>query len=335
MLSWEFINSNFFQAIITLLTIVGGAYFGARVFHSQQRAKRLEKLYFEDSIARYLNILEENTSSAIKNQNLFARALDQIKNLGQRMDKEHLLNSIKESFDSIRPPSPIGLVNGQLNAIFTGSSNHFAQWISKAQTDFDFLYERIRGQLELFYKRIQDNKKIDLIKAAEIFHRLNATYISTQRHYIFQRLFESLMRNFAEFDFKNVKSINNFANESAIAKNIRDIDESFRLLFGFYQAIEDKTIWYSYAEEDGKCFKLTFGIKDGDVVLKELTKETRPKSQDLFMILFDDVVGVSDAYVDGISFPHKLIKIAKTKIGFREPIAMSYKKYFIEHDPLE
>lgn len=333
---WEFFNSNFFQALTTLLAIGGSAYFGIKSFHSQQKTKRLEKLYFNDSFVKYSNILNENIRISLKNRNYFADVMDCIDNLGSGEDKKSLLKIIQKKIDEIETPLSIGLVEGQLNFLFTDSSDHLAQWISKIQSDFGFLHILTKGQLQLFYKKITDNEIINRDELIKIHKRLNNKYISAERHYIFKNLFDSLIREFAEIDFKDVKSINRFSKNSSIQKLIKNIDESFRLLFGFYQSNSEKDVWYSYAQEAGNHFKIIFKMENNNIEIKSVEKINNISNlinKFNYMILFDDIIG--NIIIDNEALPRKLIKITYEKINFLKPKAMRHQNYFIEHNPIE
>jgi hypothetical protein len=324
-----FFNSVFFQTIFTLAGILIAAILGLKSFFGEQKTKRLEKLYFNDTFVRYSNILDANIQITKSNLHNFSNALDYIQNLSERGDQDSLLSFMNQLMTDTKPPVAIGIVVGQINFIFVNRSKHLTQWIAKIQNDYEWLHSRVEGQLKLLYKEIERNTKFTEIQLKEINDAIRPSYLAAQRHYIFQNLFDSLVRKFAELDFRNAKSINKFTDNADIKKIINQIDESFEVLFGFYQSAQDNNIWYSYAQElNGERFKLNFLEKDNQDFLASIEKiqiDINPPNTAPTMILFDQELG--SIKIDGIPFPQKLVNMAYLKIGISRSISPAKQKF--------
>lgn len=225
----------------------------------------------------------------------------------------------------------LDLTEGAVNFLFTDASAHLTQWISKSQKDFDFLYQHTKGQLLVIYKKISEGDMLDNNQLKKIQEQLGYKYISAERHYVLKNLFDALIRNFAEFDFKNSEELKKIVQKQSVKEYIQKIDECFKLLFGFYQKSDEKDVWYSYARrEDGKCFKIKFSKTNDEISVISAEAADFPSqfaNQKPTMILFDEILG-SVKIGDDI-----LIKILNNltyaKIGFRKPNILSFRSHFL------
>src|SRR3989344_6328028 len=131
MICWfiNFLDSNFFQSIVMIATAI----LGLRYFFVQQKSIRLQNLYYEDSLKKHANILNENISMVFLNHTHFADFLDCIDNFRDTKNRGHLLRLLEEKLDMIKPSTPLGLTEGAVNFLFTDASAHLTQWISKSQ----------------------------------------------------------------------------------------------------------------------------------------------------------------------------------------------------------
>ena len=86
-------------------------------------------------------------------------------------------------------------------------------------------------------------------------------YKLIQRHFIFIALFNQIVSRVGVLNFKSIKKLkNNIANDAIINSILTKIDESFKILFGYFR-VDEKTLLSYLQDEEGYRYRLIISEK--------------------------------------------------------------------------
>ncbi len=316
---WGFLNSSYVQTLLTFVGAVLVTFIGIGQYYSQQRAGRLQKIYFEDSILALLNQVDSAMITSRQNAYVGVNALDLVSNLINRTYVDHsvLIKNLEALISSLKPPGQFGDVKKEMMPdLFGQKGNILSQWLQKAEVDLDAFYSVIKGSLLLILNSLQEtgkrDKKKDEEMLAKIQEHISDNNLRIQRHNMLLFFLSKLVGTVASLDFKNKKDLANMRSNRAIRKVLEKIEESFKMLFAFYKI--DNTCYYSYAKDlDGKNFKVMFDGAGNATISREIIDTESLKSPYLIIDdnsllgkkigdekdrpLFDALIGMSNMYV--------------------------------------
>ena len=321
-----FFNSNFFQSLITLGAIAGTAFFGLRSFHAQQKTKRLQKIYFDDSLLLSTKKIDDGITAAEINGKTFGEALDIMSNLMNKtyVIKDALIHSLKKKMDSMI--SPDFFVGDSIKSIIyelvpDERGDHIGQWLNKYNEDTGVFYAKIYGQFQVLINSLlipQDRRSVkeDEKMIKKMIKDISDQTILLTRHKLMFEWFFRLIRRYANIDFKNRDELVNAYKNENLETILKKIDTAFKIMFTFSK--ESDNIYYSFAkDEEGRRFKLSFG--NGDVIsVKRVQKEYMDNEK--FLIIRNELPLINATIYDTKnSFINALIGMANYELMDRHP----------------
>lgn len=327
----DFLNSNFFQSIAT----IGAVGLGLMLFYRQQRTSRLQKIYFDDSLLKQVRDIDEGLTKTQQHAYVFATAIDEISNLIARtfVDKEILLQSLTEKINSIKEVGQFGESTKEvINFLIPDErGDHITQWFTKYNADIGAFSAITRGQLSILANELStSDQKREKTKDEEMFKKMLANIGRHQRllvrHRIMMYLFCTLTRLYANLKFSDSHELANVYQNKEFSKIIDNLDESFKMLFCFYETNEKYT-YFSYAkDEDGKYFKIVVENEDTAKITREKLDE-KPKGK--LNIVVNDVA-IADAIIEDTknNFIMGLIGMANLRNFERRPNIIAEKQRF-------
>lgn len=327
----DFLNSNLVQSVATVGAVILGFYY----FFAQQRASRLQKIYFDDALLKQVREIDEGLTKAQQHSYIFATAIDNISNLIAQtfVDKEILLQTLTEKINSIKEVGQFGESTKEIiNFLIPDErGDHITQWFTKYNADIGAFSAIARGQLSILANELSvHGSKRDKNKDKEMFDKMLANVIKLKRllirHRVMMYWFCSLVRLYADLKFSNREELASAYKKESFSKIISNLDESFKMLFCFYE-MDEKYTYFSYAkDEEGRYFKIVAENEDAVKITREKLTE-KPKGK---LSVVSNDVAIADAIIEDTknNFVMGLIGMANLRNFERRPNIIAEKQRF-------
>ena len=327
----DFLNSNFVQSVATVGAVVLGFYY----FFVQQRASRLQKIYFDDALLKQVREIDDGLTRAQQHSYIFAAVMDDISNLIEQtfVDKEIMLKTLTDRISSIQESGQFGESTKEITNFLISDErgDHITQWFTKYNADIGAFSAIVRGQLSILANELSmSDAKRDKNKDKEMFEKMSANIGKLQRllirHRVMMYWFSSLVRLYADLKFSNRDELVNAYKKEDFSKIISNLGESFKMLFCFYETGGQQN-YFSYAkDEDGKYFKIVIENDDKAKVTRENLTE-KPKGK--LNIIVNDIA-IADAIIEDTknNFVMGLIGLANLRNFERRPSIIAEKRRF-------
>lgn len=264
-----------FPSFWTVVAVGLGAWFTMRVYFKQQRISRVQRIYYEDSLLALLKCLDGAFDTVIENQLHFERAIEIAKNGINR--NEVTSTTTKQLYEIVEkmklPLRTEQSKEGILTALFGEYGYVIGQWLSKYNMDLTFHCVFVRSCIiNLAAELDKDSKNpFDVIKVARV--AVENAFSMVRRHQIFLHFFNQLVLRIGMLDFKSRDSlVRSIKDNEDIYSVLAKLDESFKILFGYFKL--EERIFISYLKtEDGSRFRLKFD--DEKVVVEKINDDEK------------------------------------------------------------
>jgi len=237
------IIGGFFLLSAALITAI----FAIHKYQSEQRASRLQKVYFEDTLYGQAKILEMMMSQTTKNYmsiesffNLSINLIDQ-----KDISVENKIKDLAIVFDSTIRMIDVGIdttdfkketISKLLSDAKTRSV--LPNWIGKFEADTYRFSAFLQGQItksRSHLDRLSSSNLNEFVKfLKEISKYIQNNYLFIKRHYILFNLFSELVLEFVTVHYTNKTKIFDAFNQNRIKKVIKLINDSYKdVIIGF------------------------------------------------------------------------------------------------------
>lgn len=328
-----FFNSKFFNSIAIVVAAALTALIAFRTFYSQQRTKRLQKIYLEDFLLKTQDYINDGIGIMRMNMKLFESAINLIINCINQtyVDQDTLIKRLKEINTLMKIPEMQDYSqNEMVIELFKEKGYLFSQWLGKFEEDVQTFCYLMIHQLHIIVNHLLYTTQKNKEKGIEFLNDI-AKYVEAQnglllRHSVLSYLVHNLLNKLVVIDFKTKKSILKFCQDNTnVIVILNNINESFKILFGFYE-VNDK-LFYSYAKnEDGNNFKIEI-INDETVCISAEKINNDFKSR-LFIVTDESILAGIKINGSDVIFMKALIGIANLNNFNEKPRFLDRKKNF-------
>lgn len=328
----DFLNSNFLQSVAIVVSVI----LGLKFFYSKQRTNRLQKLYFDDGVLKQVREIDEGLTMTQQNIYAFTSVIDEISNLIKQtvVDRDIIFKSLEKKIFSIKEFGQFGESASEIATFLIPSEqgDHITQWFRKYNADIGAFSAIVRGQLfillnELSISNSRRNKTKDEVMLEKMVINIGKLQKLMIRHRVMVNLYSRLARLYADLKFSDSDELVSTHKNPKFTKIIKNLDESFKILFCFYET-PNKSIYYSYAkDEDGKHFKIVFENESNVKITREMLNEN-PKGK-LNIIINDTAIGNAIIEDTKNNFVMGLVGMTNLRNFERRPNIIAEKQRFI------
>lgn len=296
---WNFIKdiatSPLVAAIVGVLITV---WLGLKIFLTQQRISRIQKIYYEESLLNQLNHFDDTIKKTNQNYAFFNNAINSILN-DIKINKIDLSTviTLNEIATQITIPEKHESFRGEvLIILFKKYGYLILQWLSKYDTDHIEFNLFIRECILRMAQHLKLNPRISEEAIKKQNTEIKNLYDLRNRHFALPYLFNKLVSRISIMDFKSREDIiKRIANDHEISNNLKKTDEAFKILFGYFKLEENTYLSYLISEK-GYRFKIRIDNK----VTIERIKHDLPDLKQMIIIKNDYCLSGSNVIVDGI-----------------------------------
>jgi hypothetical protein len=257
--TWYFIQPIFSSpTFAALVASILAPWFAIRTYLKQQRVSRIQRIYYEESLLSQLKHLDNVINVASRNLSYFENAINlvqiDLRRGGINNETITLLNNIANEME---PPVRYHSSNREILIILFKKYGYVMhQWLFKFDKDFIEFNSFMRELVYSLATRISQAPVVTEAFIREQGQEVDNTFKLVMRHYTFAFLFNQIISRVGALDFKSQnKLINNIASDKVIGSALRKIDETFKILFGYFRINEN--IYLSYLQdENGNRFRV-------------------------------------------------------------------------------
>lgn len=254
---WHACGNQFFTilsspAAAAIIASLLAPYIGIKAFLSQQRASRIQKLFYEDTILGLIKHLDKASEITNQNLNKIENAFNFILDLHEKANPASTILRINNIVYEITVPMKYGTsMTEPLIKLFGRHGYILHQWLTKYDRDFFGINLYFRELVATFSNELEKNGRMQ----ADIINKYRACvdeyYKFVSRHYSLIYLLNKIAIEMSILDFKSIKKLKISLNKNKEIKSyLFKIDGAYKTLFGYFKL--DKGFFLSYLkDEDG------------------------------------------------------------------------------------
>lgn len=322
------------KIIAAILAAIIAPWTAVKIYLSQQRIARVQKIYYEESLLDQLRYLDDALDITVQNFALFDNVINFIIRASIAPTAHDLIiNSVNEIANKIViPPRYQSSKREVLITLFKRKGYPIYQWLLKFDSDFVELNSLVREEmfsLILFMQqsqeispdgaRFQDNVAIANSKLRQI----AVLQPLLARHQVLIHLLNTIIARISTMDFKSLEALSTYVTgDKEILSSLEKMDEVFKILFGYY--VISKNVYLSYlTDEYGQKYRLTFGNTADRVVIDRIAAPEQIDQSTLIIVQKDAMLAALEVIING-----EVKRYSRVQIGMANLTALSERPSF-------
>lgn len=282
-------------------------------FLRQQRISRVQKIYYEESLFRQLNHLDDAIDITSKNYALFENGMNLIVNdlRGGTISSLTIL-SLNEIAKQISISTRYRSSKREILVIlFKQYGYTLYQWLLKFDRDFSTINSYIREVLSRLSAELQINGQISEIEIVAKNTEIDDLYQLLIRHDTILYLFNNIVCHIGSLDFKSREAlIKDVSNDSVILASLKKIDEVFKMLFGYFK-LEDKVFLSYLKDKNGKRFKIHF---NHEITISQIDHQEVLDQNAMKIVMVDLSLAAAKIEVDGVNTNYSNVQLGMSNV---------------------